>query len=332
MRMVTPVCARAGRPGVGSGPRCKVAIAACDRGSQGAVLPMAQAGVAGYARPAKPGGLGGKRLPLLLQLIDDIVQIAEFKIFQNVPDSRFGRTIKSKNFRKFCKKLAKKLQEYSGYLLILAGLLFFNVDASARNLAKHHYVIRRTPIYIQNPEFFDNGGSVAIESTINLALSEITSHVGVIQNFVIVRANVETVMAGMANGKRVLYYNPVFLKSVHDNVDPDWSVRSILAHEMGHHFLGHLFVTDRNFRMRELEADSFSGFVLYRLGATLPQALITMRTLAPVQETPTHPNKVMRLAAIEQGWRSAQAITRQEQDFALQRQTGRIRVDPTVGM
>ena len=113
MRMVTPVCARAGRPGVESGPRCKVAIAACDRGSQGAVLPMAQAGVAGYARPAKPGGLGGKRLPLLLQLIDRMVQNMELKIFENVPYISFGQTIKSKmsvNSAKNLRKTFKNIQ------------------------------------------------------------------------------------------------------------------------------------------------------------------------------------------------------------------------------
>ena len=105
----------------------------------------------------------------------------------------------------------------------------------------------------------------------------------------------------------------------HDDIDPDWAVISILAHEVGHHLLGHIFVIDSNFKQRELEADEFSGFIMYRMGASLDEALVTMRTLGPEQETPSHPEKGARLAAIEHGWHEAEAITAHEGDMARRR-------------
>jgi hypothetical protein len=84
--------------------------------------------------------------------------------------------------------------------------------------------------------------------------------------------------------------------------------------------LGHIFEYDQNFKARELEADEFSGFLIFRMGATLQEAQLVASEYAQNWETPTHPARDQRLAAIARGWAKAQRITLHE------RQMGEARV------
>ncbi|MCI0525757.1 MAG: M48 family metalloprotease [Acidobacteria bacterium] len=58
-------------------------------------------------------------------------------------------------------------------------------------------------------------------------------------------------------------------------------------------------------RKEEMDADNFSGFNLCKLGATLEQATIAMKTMVPEEGSDTHPPRKDRLAAIEAGWANA---------------------------
>ena len=59
----------------------------------------------------------------------------------------------------------------------------------------------------------------------------------------------------------------------------------------------------------ELQADEFSGHLMFTMGATLEQAEQAMKTLSPLEDGPTHPGRNKRLAAIEKGWSKAQGTT-----------------------
>ena len=73
--------------------------------------------------------------------------------------------------------------------------------------------------------------------------------------------------------KRVIAYNRQFMQDVARTTgDSDWSGTSILAHEIGHHLSGHTLLPGGSKPPIELEADKFSGFVLFKMGATLPEA------------------------------------------------------------
>eukprot|EP01037_Dinobryon_pediforme_P015202 gene15202-15346_t len=189
------------------------------------------------------------------------------------------------------------------------------VEAYARSLGKQMYL---NGVAFADDDVTDNNG-VSVNRDVDDALADITDHAGIKKSFIPIRSNVQNALAYMYNGQRMLYYNVNFIKMAHDDIDPDWAVISILAHEVGHHLLGHIFVIDSNFKQRELEADEFSGFIMYRMGASLDEALVTMRTLGPEQETPSHPEKGARLAAIEHGWHEAEAITAHEGDMARRR-------------
>ncbi len=134
------------------------------------------------------------------------------------------------------------------------------------------------------------------DSQIDVVMKDICEHIGLACNFDVFPARVPNAMAYMIDGKRVIMYNPQFIAELqHDHENPSWATLSVLVHEIGHHLLGHMFVNDGNFPARELEADRFSGFLLYRMGSTLNEAEENIRTMAQENETPSHPARSRRL-------------------------------------
>ncbi|QMU31100.1 M48 family metalloprotease [Adhaeribacter radiodurans] len=107
------------------------------------------------------------------------------------------------------------------------------------------------------------------------------------------------------NGQRYILYNPEFVASVNNAVKTDWAAVSILAHEIGHHLNGHTLIRGGSNPADELEADEFSGFVLRKMGATLPQAQAAIAALTDESYSATHPGRSMRLTAISTGWQNA---------------------------
>lgn len=103
--------------------------------------------------------------------------------------------------------------------------------------------------------------------------------------------------------ERVIAYNAVFMKQVREaTINNDWASISIMAHEIGHHLSGHTLLPGGSQPPIELEADKFSGFVLYKMGAALTDATKAISTLIPEEDGPTHPGRKKRLVAIEAGW------------------------------
>lgn len=158
------------------------------------------------------------------------------------------------------------------------------------------------------------------DSQVDLVIEDICAHIGLTCNFDVFPARVPNAMAYMIDGKRVVMYNPEFIEKVqHGKGQPSWETLSVLVHEIGHHLLGHMFVNDGNFPARELEADKFSGFLLYRMGATLKEAQANIRTMAQEKETSSHPGRSRRLVAVEQGWKAARTVALEETDLSVKR-------------
>lgn len=140
------------------------------------------------------------------------------------------------------------------------------------------------------------------------AVSRIMRYTGLPQNFTITESAVPNAAALIVMGqdgvpKRVIAYNRQFMQEVaRATEDYDWSGTSILAHEIGHHLSGHTLLVGGSKPPIELEADKFSGFVLFKMGATLPQAEKAIATLIPQSDGPTHPGRKRRLDAVKAGW------------------------------
>lgn len=78
-----------------------------------------------------------------------------------------------------------------------------------------------------------------------------------------------------------------------------------MAHEIGHHLSGHTITSGGSRPAIELEADKFSGYVLYRMGATQTAATKAIMALVGEKGSHTHPGRAERADAIRQGWAEA---------------------------
>jgi hypothetical protein len=138
------------------------------------------------------------------------------------------------------------------------------------------------------------------------AMRRIMKYTGLPANFNIKAANVPNAAAVLHQEKRYILYNQYFMLRIKDQTQTDWAALSILAHEIGHHLSGHTLDNQGSRPDKELEADRFSGYVLYKMGAKLEEARVAMETLASDVGTSTHPPKSARLAAVTNGWLEAQ--------------------------
>ncbi|MGZ8559004.1 MAG: hypothetical protein ACXWWC_11750 [Chitinophagaceae bacterium] len=136
-------------------------------------------------------------------------------------------------------------------------------------------------------------------------LSEIMTVVGLQPNFELKEAKVDNIEASISHRKRYILYNPEFITWINNSTKDKWATITLLAHEVGHHLNGHTLRKGGSTPVLELEADEFSGFVLYKLGASLEQAQAVMTYIAEIKPSRTHPARDSRLAAIENGWRKA---------------------------
>ncbi|HEX6845967.1 MAG TPA: hypothetical protein VF144_03260, partial [Chitinophagaceae bacterium] len=123
--------------------------------------------------------------------------------------------------------------------------------------------------------------------------------------FEIRQANIENAAAVAYGGKRYVLYNPNFINALDRRTGNQWASISVLAHEVGHHLMGHTVSGQGSQPATELEADEFSGYALRKMGASLADAQATMNLIASEHGSATHPGKANRLAAIEDGWESA---------------------------
>lgn len=179
-------------------------------------------------------------------------------------------------------------------------------------------------------ELLNLGGSIACAGTKSVTLGNIYSFkasteavalvekicgaVGLPQNFEIRVAavsddiqNAAAVIAdyGMPNAKRLVLYNELWVQDyLRSTGEEYWSGVALLAHECGHHLSGHTLDGQGSKPPKELQADSFAGFIVARLGGTREQALALFNTF-PVEASETHPSRSDRLQAVAVGWRNA---------------------------
>ena len=144
-------------------------------------------------------------------------------------------------------------------------------------------------------------------------IEQVMAFTGLPQNFDVTEANVPNAAAAILLDQqklphRVIAFNPQFIELVRRETGGNpWSAVSIMAHEAGHHLAGHTIQPGGSQPPIELEADKFSGFVLYKMGASRDDALKAINTLVPeaVPGDSTHPGRRQRATAVGDGWDSA---------------------------
>jgi YEATS family len=119
--------------------------------------------------------------------------------------------------------------------------------------------------------------------------------------------------SGIYDGHLFIYYNPAFIDWIVRVTGTDRAADFVIVHEVGHLQAGHPFEDDGSnpqeeqqiHYRQELEADSYAGFHLRRMGATLDETLAAINAYADERGTDKHPPKRDRLTATRSGWERA---------------------------
>ena len=153
-----------------------------------------------------------------------------------------------------------------------------------------------------------NKSSLAISLPLPREINQvetILNFTGLSQNFVLYSAPIDNAVATIINNKRVIIYDPKLFSFADTKSNSFWSSMSIIAHEIGHHLQGHTLEKGGSSHEKELEADKFSGHILFKMGASLEQATFAMRQFGSEKDSQTHPSKYKRMNAISLGWNSS---------------------------
>lgn len=204
-------------------------------------------------------------------------------------------------------------------LLIFTSLFLVNCKGKSKEN-------KSSAISVEQPKSFNDSGKISkLENGCNFnnsanedeieiflpnekeldELKSITSFSGLPLNFKIYRANINNAVATIINDERYILYDSRLLDFANNQTASFWSSISILAHEIGHHLSGHTLNQMTDNHTAELEADKFSGFVLYKMGASLEQATNAISTIGSNNDTESHPSKSRRIKAISNGWNEA---------------------------
>ena len=157
---------------------------------------------------------------------------------------------------------------------------------------------------------FYKSRSFATYRNADIALDKILDVTGMSKRFVLKECNdISNCLATNFKGIRYILYDRDFMDAIATRTN-SWSSTSILAHEVGHHVNGHTLGTEETLagsRQMELEADEYSGFIMYKLGASLDEAqeAISLISSNKNDSFSTHPSKDKRLRAIKIGYNKA---------------------------
>jgi len=189
----------------------------------------------------------------------------------------------------------------------LTFLIFFAVNAYSQNteivVGKSYFGTTIDEKEICNLVAFTTRPEVT------MAVENIVKRSGLKQNFYVMECpNTDNCFAATRNGERLIVYDARFFSRLNSVTKTDWAALSILAHEIGHHLQGHTIKSGGSDHNRELEADEFSGFVMYQMGATLSEAQSAIRSVTPEYTTSSHPPRSVRLKAIETGYNNAREL------------------------
>ncbi len=129
-------------------------------------------------------------------------------------------------------------------------------------------------------------------------------------DFTFVPGDVEKAKAYIANNERLLAYNPDFIKKLQQQSlnDTNWTGISILAREISHHLSKHKMEGGTPSAAENLEADKNAGFVLFKMGATLEEAIRALEESSNEQSPAQAMILNKRIVALTEGWQEAKIL------------------------
>lgn len=112
---------------------------------------------------------------------------------------------------------------------------------------------------------------------------------------------VYSLMSDIDISDRAIVYSKTFLDDLCDMAGSDNLVRWVAAHELGHHFCGHLLFRYSNKVNEERQADYFAGYLMCRMHKSINDALAAVKLFGDTKSK-THPPKDLRIQDIVDGY------------------------------
>ncbi len=140
------------------------------------------------------------------------------------------------------------------------------------------------------------------DDTLNKAVAAIVGYTGLSANFSVRSSNVPDAVAITVGDEHYILYNHELMDQLMQATKTQYSVVAVLAHEVGHHLLGHTLKPGGSRPKEELEADHYSGFILEKMGVPVEAASAAVSALTTDIPTATHPPRSLRLASVISGW------------------------------
>ena len=153
---------------------------------------------------------------------------------------------------------------------------------------------------------FDFSSDMSYDIAAYKTVVHIIRETGLAQNFIILPENVNNVKAYIENNERIIAYNPEFMKKLQG--DTNWPGISVLAHQIGHHLSNHELKNGVPNIQEEIEADKYAGFILYKLGASLDEALRALQIVIGEDNSGISISNNSRLASLTKGWKNAKTL------------------------
>ncbi len=189
------------------------------------------------------------------------------------------------------------------FLMTIASLL---VPAFALAQQKLVFDVKTSCSFYPGDKIKDTVYSFQSTSEALEIVKRITHAVGLEPNFELLQANIPNAAAVIHDQKRYILYSLLFMQKIKETTATDWAALTILAHEIGHHLNGHTLSASGSRPTLELQADTFAGHAVERIGGALDQALAAYQVM-PAEGTETHPPRSARLEAVTRGWTEASA-------------------------
>lgn len=114
--------------------------------------------------------------------------------------------------------------------------------------------------------------------------------------------NVGNACASNYQGYPIITYNRQFMNYLSSN--NQWAPISVLAHEVGHHVNNDIswYGAFKHSWTKELQADYVSGYVMYKMGASLENAKSAFYIMFDWMGSMSHPDTPRRIDALTAGY------------------------------
>tara|TARA_Y100000589_G_scaffold70413_1_gene62612 strand:+ start:5076 stop:6011 length:936 start_codon:yes stop_codon:yes gene_type:complete len=194
------------------------------------------------------------------------------------------------------------------FRFLLGLFLIALVSCNEEEVASNKYEAPETKDDIHK-SFKDFGFSTDLSDDIAAykTVVNIVRETGLTQNFIILPGDVDKVKAYIEDNERILEYNPNFIENIQRK--KNWYGISVLARQIGHHLSKHELEGGIPSIEEEIKADQSAGFVLFKMGATLGDAISALESV--IKEDGIHHKAIAkntRITSLAKGWNNAKKL------------------------